>query len=91
MKKILTMENLEMCFRLAKARKQNYIGIKVSVPNSKEDEVIINPNANFDNKLEYYKKAYNDNLTLKSFNQIRITGFTYGNSYGEIENDLITG
>ena len=55
----------------------------------KDSEVIINPNANFDNKLEYYKKAYNDDLTLKSFNGIKIIGFSYGDTYDEIEMDLV--
>lgn len=38
--------------------------------------------------MEYYKKAYNDDLTLKSFNGIKIVGFTYGDSYDEIQEDL---
>ena len=53
-------------------------------------EIIINENENFDSKFAYYKKAYNEGLTLKTFNGIKIVGFTYGNSFEEIEKDLLS-
>ena len=52
-------------------------------------EVIINSKGNFDKKLEYYQNAYNDDLTLKSFNGIKIIGFTYGDDFDSIEYDLM--
>jgi hypothetical protein len=52
-------------------------------------EVIINENANFDSKFTYYKKAYNENLTLKTFNGIKIIGYTYGDEFADIEFDLL--
>lgn len=53
-------------------------------------EIIINENANFDSKFAYYKKAYNENLTLKSFNGIKIVGFTYGDTFKQwIKRDKI--
>ena len=89
MENILTMKNLEACFNIAKEEEMAYVGIKITVPNSEVCEVIINPTGNFDNKLEYYKRAYNEDLTLKTFNKIKIVGFTWGNQYAEIEQDLI--
>ena len=35
-------------------------------------EVIVNSSENFEEKLKYYEKAYNDNLELNTFNKIRI-------------------
>lgn len=84
----LTMENLEKCFELAKARKMPFIGVKVQMPGFEKPEVIINPIENFDAKLAYYQKAYNDDLTLKTFSGIKIVGLGYGDSYSDIEYEL---
>lgn len=54
-----------------------------------KSEIIINENANFDSKFAYYKKVYNADLTLKTFNGIKIVGFTYGDSFADIEQNLI--
>ena len=86
---MLTMENLEVCFNSAKEQGYPYVGVKIKMEGFEEAEVIINPIANFDKKLEYYKNAYNDDLTLKSFNGIKIIGFSYGDTYDEIEMDLV--
>lgn len=81
----LTIQGLEKCFKEAKEEKCLFIGVRVSVPNCFSDEVIINPNINFNSKLAYYQTAYNEDLTLKSFPQIKITGFAYGDYYDDIE------
>jgi len=86
---MLTMANLEVCFNSAKEQGYPYVGIKIKMEGFEEAEVIINPIANFDKKLEYYKDKFNDDLTLKSFNGIKIIGFSYGDSYDEIEMDLV--
>jgi len=86
---MLTMKNLELCFESAKEQGYLYVGIKIKMEGFEEAEVIINPIANFDKKLEYYKNAYNNDLTLKSFNGIKIIGFSYGDTYDEIEMDLV--
>lgn len=79
------MKALEDCFDRAIEFGANYVAVKIKIPNIKEVEVVINPRKNFGRKLLYYKIAYNDDLTLKSFNEIKIVGFTYGNSYEQIE------
>ena len=86
---MLTLANLEVCFNTAKEQGYSYVGVKIKMEGFEEAEVIINPIANFDKKLEYYKNAYNDDLTLKSFNGIKIIGFSYGDTYDEIEMDLV--
>ena len=84
----LTMDNLKKCFSRAWDNNANYIGIAVSIPFSSAEEVIINPAGNFAKKLAYYTEAYDDDLQLIKAPGIRITGFTYGDSYAEIEKKL---
>ena len=87
--KQLTLFDLEMVFNQAKGMDASYIGVKIQMQGFDEPEIIINPKENFDAKLEYYKKAYNEDLTLKAFNGIEIVGFEYGNSFQEIQDWLI--
>lgn len=84
----LTMQNLKYCFAEAKKLNYNYVAVKIDMQGFEKPEVIINEKANFDKKLEYYEKAYDDNLVLKSFNGIRIVGFTFADVYEDIESDL---
>jgi len=83
------MLDLEECIKSAKECMLEYIGVKIQMEGFREPEVIINPFNNFDAKLEYYKKAYNDNLILKTFNGIKIIDFTAGDDFNEIEEYLI--
>jgi len=84
----LTITNLEKCFKRAKERSMPFVGVKIQIEGFERPEVIINPYENFDSKLEYYKKAYNDDLTLKAFNGIKIISFTCGDNYSDIQSDL---
>ena len=42
-----------------------------------DPEIIINPKTNFDAKLAYYKKAYNEDLTLKANPNIKIIRYDF--------------
>lgn len=85
----LTMTDLENIFNQAIQLGVNYIGVRIKMQGFDEPEVIINPKENFETKLAYYKKAYNDDLTLKTFNGIKIIGFEFGDSFNEIADWLI--
>ena len=85
----LTLHNLEKCFYEASRKGRKYVGVLIEMEGFPRPEVIINENANFDSKFAYYAKAYNDNLTLKTFNGIKIIGFTYGDEFADIEYDLL--
>lgn len=85
----MKFENLEKCFCEASKQGKKYVGVKIKMQGFPKPEIIINENDNFDSKLDYYKKAYNEDLTLKTFNGIKIIGFTYGDSFKDIEEDLI--
>lgn len=85
----LKIENLERCFVEAQEQRSRYVGVKIQMAGFEEPEIIINPMGNFENKLAYYKKAYNEDLTLKSFDGIKIIEFTHGDRYDDIEDELI--
>jgi hypothetical protein len=84
----LTIENLEKCFQEAINQERKYVAVKIEMQGFEKPEIIINRRENFQTKLAYYKKAYNENLTLKTFNGIKIVGFTYGDYFDDIESDL---
>lgn len=74
------------CFIMGKEEGCEYIGIRVKMERYEGYEIIINPICNADKKIEYYKNAYNEDLTLKNApNAVKIVDFTYGNSIQEIE------
>lgn len=85
----LTQEHLERCFRRAKEHGAKYIGLCIRMKDYEKDEIIINPAENFDDKLAYYNLAYDDELNHRHAEGVAIVGFTYGNSFEKIENDLI--
>lgn len=61
-----------------------YIGVKISLINAPEPEIIVNPASNFDAKLTYYKTAYDDNMRLHHNRDIRILGVATGNTVAAV-------
>lgn len=84
----LTLMNLEQAFGGAMQEKAKFLGIAVTVPGATGLEVMINPRENFEAKLNYIKGAYNEDLTHKT-GPLQIVGFTYGNTYRDIQRDLL--
>jgi hypothetical protein len=70
--KIKTLVDLEKLFNTAKQFGMNYIAVKIKMPGLENPEIIINPKSNFDEKLKYYKQAYDENLHLKANPEIKI-------------------
>ena len=85
----MNIKNLENCFYEASKQDKKYVGVKIQMQGFSKPEIIINENKNFNSKFAYYANAYNEDLTLKTFNGIKIVGFTYGDSFKDIEKDLI--
>lgn len=85
----LTQNHLKKSFDNAKSSGAAFVAIAVTMEGTPEREVIINGKANIDSKLKYYLKTYDENLVHKHSPGIRIVGFTYGEEYAEIEEDLI--
>lgn len=75
---IMNMLSLQYIFEKAIRDNCDYVGIKVAMQGFEGCEIIINPRENFKAKFDYYKKAYNNDLTLKTFNGIRIINAAYG-------------
>lgn len=50
----------------------NMLGIEVTIPNQKATELIINDTDSIDNKVEYYCKAYDENLVHSMNDRIKI-------------------
>lgn len=86
---MLKKKNLEKCFESAKFCDAKFIGVLVEMNGFEKAELIVNQKENFDKKLEYYKNAYNDDLVLKSFNGIKIIGFTHSDNLEQLERYLI--
>lgn len=84
----LTIKNLEHCFNKALKLNANYFGIKVQLEDKSYSEIIINKGRNFAFKWGYCTETYNEDLTHKYNEKIKIIGFTYGNTFEEIERDL---
>lgn len=85
----MNINNLESCFSYAVMVSAKYVAVLVEMDGFAEPEIIINDINNAKDKLEYYKKAYNNDLTHKYSDGIRIIAFTYGDSFKDIEHDLV--
>ncbi len=84
---------LKALFINAKVEGARYIGVRIATEGSSELEIIINPEKNFDSKFEYYMSAYDDDLILisaKGKKEIRITGVAQGNTFEDIEYQLMS-
>ena len=82
----MTLSKLENCFKVAKETNQKFVGVLIQMQGFSKPELIVNENDNFENKIAYYSKAYNEDLTLKTFNGIKIIGFACGSSLDDIYN-----
>lgn len=82
------IKELEECFINAVKENKNYVGVLVEMQGFEAPELIINGRANFETKLAYYLKAYNEDLTLKTFNGIRILACNSGYSLDELNTKI---
>jgi len=85
----LAMVRLTGVFNEAKGLGMSFIAVKIRMDGFPEDEVIINGHANIETKLDYYKKTYDENLKHRFAPGISIVDYTYGDSYDDIQDDLI--
>lgn len=85
----INKESFSDLFRVAKENKFKYIAISIEAEGTNKPEIIINESDNYDFKLDYYMKTYNDDLVHKFSPNIRISNFACANSYDDIENALL--
>lgn len=84
----LTIKNLENCFETAIKMGYLYVAVKIDMQGYNVPEIVINSRENFDAKLDYFRKAYDENLVFKNYPSIRIIGFTMADTFEDIEEDL---
>lgn len=68
----MNKRDLMDCIKRAIKYSCKFIVVTIETRGSEAPEYIINPTENFVAKMDYYDKAYNDDLTLKSYDGIRI-------------------
>lgn len=78
------LQGLEKFFKSG----DNFVGVQLTIPNTKGYEVIINPKENFEEKLTYYKKTYNEDGTHQHVPQIKIVNYSSGNTFQEVQDRL---
>lgn len=88
-------ENLISIFDTAKLCK-NDIAVEVTIPGQETTEVIVNRYENLDNKLEFYKKAYDENCVHCMNKEVKIVDAwcvnffkMYDNKSGELFTNLV--
>lgn len=89
----MNKSTLKALFINAKVEGARYIGVRIATEGSSEPEIIINPQGNFDAKFDYYMNAYDDDLILisaKGKKEIRITGIAQGDTFEDIEYQLMS-
>ena len=73
----------------AKDKGVSYFSVAIQVKDNPKPEVIIFGNENFENKLEYYDKTYDENLEHKHAENIKIVGYSTSNDFETIEKKLL--
>lgn len=86
---MLTQYNLQLAFDTAATIGDRFIGLKIKMAGFEKDEIIINERENFNTKLEYYQRVYDEDLNHKFSQGIKIVGVTSGDSFDDIQADLI--
>nr|DAH09698.1 MAG TPA: hypothetical protein [Caudoviricetes sp.] len=71
-------EELQHIIEGAMQEKDSYVGVAIETQGMEGTEYIINPKCNLTQKLRYYDRAYNDDLTLKANGGIRIKAAAAG-------------
>lgn len=84
----MNLQQLELVLVEAIYKSAKYIAVEIKTNDTTDNEIIINRNNAILEKLLYYKKSYNNDLTLKSNNDIKIVNAVYTNTLSEIEDKL---
>lgn len=85
----MNKSELKAVFINATAVGAKYIGIKRERTALTEPEITIIQKGDFGERYDYYMKAYDDELMIKGKDGIRITGVAQGNTFEDIEYQLM--
>jgi len=79
------MDGFEAYLLEALENETPWMYVLVEMPNTSDEEIIINPITNFEEKLEFYKKQYDAEMKHKYVEGLRIVGYGFCESLAEIE------
>jgi len=85
----LTIEYFNTTLERAKELDYRFIGVLIERDDFLKPEIRINQVDNFDSILAYYKETFNENLNHKFIKGQKISAFTFGNTFSEIERYLL--
>lgn len=77
--KITNINELEKIFREAIDSTENSIAIEMTIPRRHETEIVFHRRESFFNRLYYYKKMFDKNLTHIKIKDIKIVAIGFGN------------
>ena len=75
-------------FKQAEESGSKFIGVVIHMDGFPKDEIIINDFVNFNSKLAYYEKTYDENLDHRFAKGISIVTVVAGDSLYDIERQL---
>lgn len=78
--KIKTMSELEDIFNEALKVHAQTVAVEITIPGQKDTEFIINRYRSIKNKLNYYKRTYNEDLVHNKVPSIKILSAGYGDA-----------
>lgn len=79
-----TLNELRDVFNVAKNNSGSFVAVVVKMKEFPKNEVIINSYENIALKLEYYEKAYDENLNHRFSEGISIVDFMWANSIEQL-------
>ena len=84
----LSKNDLKKCFETAEKIGYEFVAVKIDMQGFEHPEIVINRKGNYEDKMNYYENAYDENLILKAYNGIRIIGFVAADTFEDLE-DLL--
>lgn len=79
---MITKQNLNNAFDSAIKENASYVGVKVSAEGT--EECIVIPSKSFEDKRNFYNRAYTEELIHSMNSKVKIVGFTHGD-WSDIE------
>lgn len=80
LRKINTIKELEEIFNEALKEHAQSVAVELTIPGQKDTEFIVNRYRSIKNKLNYYKRTYNENLIHNKVSSIKILSAGWGDA-----------
>ncbi len=80
LRKINTIKELEEIFNEALKEHAQSVAVELTIPGQKDTEFIVNRYRSIKNKLNYYKRTYNEDLIHNKVSSIKILSAGWGDA-----------